>query len=227
MRLEDIWSAAVGVPSPGKIVCVGLNYRQHAAEGGDKLPSAPLLFGKFANTVCGHDDPIVLPRHSSHVDAEAELAVVIGERCHAVRPGHALDVIAGYTCANDVSARDFQFSDGQWLRAKGYDTFCPLGPEIVPVDELGAAEDLRVRQLLNGEVLQDQSTSELVFDVPALIAYISGVMTLQPGDVICTGTPAGVGYFREPKVALAPGDRVTIEVERVGTLTNTVVAADD
>ena len=225
MSIKEMWHDAVGVPGPGKIVCVGLNYRDHASEGGDDLPPAPLLFGKFSNAACADGDAIVLPARSSHVDAEAELAAVVGRTCRDVSRDDAIDVLAGYTCANDVSARDFQFADGQWLRGKGYDTFCPLGPRIVPVSELGDARGLRVRQLLNGEVLQDATTDELIFDVRELIAYASAIMTLEPGDVLCTGTPAGVGYFRDPRVALAPGDEVVVEVEGVGTLRNPVVAA--
>jgi 2-keto-4-pentenoate hydratase/2-oxohepta-3-ene-1,7-dioic acid hydratase in catechol pathway len=213
------------IERPQKIVCVGLNYRDHAEEGGDALPTSPLLFAKFSNTVCGPDEPIVLPAESDHVDAEAELAVVIGERCHGVEAAAALEVIAGYTCANDVSARDLQFADGQWLRGKGFDTFCPLGPAIIPVSELGDASGLRVRQTLNGEVLQDSSTDQLIFGVRELVEFVSRVISLEPGDVICTGTPAGVGYFREPRVALAPGDNVAVEVEGVGMLSNPVTAA--
>jgi 5-carboxymethyl-2-hydroxymuconate isomerase len=224
MSTEEMWRGAVGVSGPGKIVCVGLNYRDHASEGGDELPPAPLLFGKFSNAVCADGEPIVLPAGSTHVDAEAELAAVIGTTCRNVSRDDAIDVLAGYTCANDVSARDFQFADGQWLRGKGYDTFCPLGPVIVPAAELGDARGLRVRQLLNGEVLQDATTDELIFDVRELVAYVSAVMTLEPGDVLCTGTPAGVGYFRDPRIALAPGDEVVVEVEGVGTLRNPVTA---
>jgi 2-keto-4-pentenoate hydratase/2-oxohepta-3-ene-1,7-dioic acid hydratase in catechol pathway len=224
MSLETVWTAATGVPRPGKIVCVGLNYRDHAQEGGDELPTAPLLFGKFSNAACGPGDAIVLPAQSEHVDAEAELAVVIGTPCREVSAGETLDVIAGYTCANDVSARDMQFADGQWLRGKGYDTFCPLGPAIVPPRELGDALGLRIRQTLNGRVLQDSSTDELIFGVHELVAYVSAVMSLEPGDVICTGTPSGVGYFREPRVALAPGDEVIVEIEGLGSLRNPVTA---
>ena len=219
--VQDVWEERFGRREP-KIVCVGLNYRAHAAEGGQDVPSAPILFAKFANTLCGDGDGIVLPPASGHVDAEAELAVVIGRRAHAVRREDAFDVVAGYCCANDVSERDAQFADGQWFRGKGYDTFCPVGPEIVELDD---PSDLRVVQRLNGQVLQDARTSSLIFDVPTLIEYISHVVTLEPGDLVLTGTPEGVGVVREPKIALLPGDVVEVEVEGIGVIRNPVVAA--
>jgi len=222
--IRDEWQRRFGVPGPGKIVCVGLNYHGHAAEQGVEVPGEPLLFGKFANAVVGPGDPIVLPPESNHVDAEAELAVVIGTRCRRVDAAAALDVVAGYTVANDVSARDLQFRDGQWLRAKSFDTFCPLLPSLVPPSELGDASGLRIVQRLNGDTLQDSTTSDLIFGVPALVAHISAVFTLDPGDVILTGTPSGVGIFRDPKVALAPGDQVEVEIERLGVLANPVAA---
>jgi 2-keto-4-pentenoate hydratase/2-oxohepta-3-ene-1,7-dioic acid hydratase in catechol pathway len=206
------------------VICVGLNYRDHAIEQRVELPSEPLLFGKFANAVCGHGDPIVLPAEVGHVDAEAELAVVIGRRARRVPVADALAAVAGYVCANDVSARDLQFKDGQWLRAKGFDTFCPLSHEVVPVDELGDASGLRVIQRLNDTVLQDSSTDQLVFGVRELVAHASTVFTLEPGDLLLTGTPAGVGVFRRPPVSLADGDVVEVEIERVGLLRNPVVA---
>jgi 2-keto-4-pentenoate hydratase/2-oxohepta-3-ene-1,7-dioic acid hydratase in catechol pathway len=204
---------------------VGLNYRDHADEGNVELPTEPLLFGKFSNCASGAGDPIVLPPASTHVDAEAELALVISRTARSVPADDALDVLLGYTCANDVSARNLQFGDGQWFRGKNFDGFCPLGPEIVPVSELGDASSVRVRQRLNGELLQDGTTRDLIFDVRTLIAFVSKVLTLERGDVICTGTPSGVGFYREPKVALAPGDQVEIEIEGVGVLANPV--ADD
>jgi 2-keto-4-pentenoate hydratase/2-oxohepta-3-ene-1,7-dioic acid hydratase in catechol pathway len=167
----------------------------------------------------------VLPAETTHVDAEAELAIIIGSQAKDVPRDDALDFVYGYTAANDVSARDLQFKDGQWFRGKGFDTFCPLLGDIVPVAEVGAAEDLRVTQRLNGELLQSESTRLLIFDVPSLVSFVSRVMTLVPGDVILTGTPKGVGYFREPKVALAPGDVVEVEVSGVGTLTNPVTGS--
>jgi 2-keto-4-pentenoate hydratase/2-oxohepta-3-ene-1,7-dioic acid hydratase in catechol pathway len=213
------WQSRFGRSEP-KIVCVGLNYSEHAAEGGRDLPKAPLLFGKFANALCGDGDPILLPDGIGHVDAEAELAVVIGRTAKDVSEDDAFDFVAGYTCANDVSARDQQFNDGQWLRGKGHDTFCPVGPQIV---ELADPTDIRVVQRLNGEVLQDSSTSNLIFKIPHLISYISQAMTLEPGDLILTGTPDGVGVFRDPKVTLAAGDVVEVEIEGVGVLRNEVV----
>ena len=207
-----------------KIICIGLNYRDHAEEQGAELPKEPLLFGKFPNALCGDGDVIVIPPEATHVDAEAELAVEIGRRARRVPPEHALDIVAGYRCANDVSARNLQYGDKQWLRGKSFDTFCPLGAELVPVDEIGDARDLRVVQRVNGEPIQDGNTRDLIFDVPRLVAHASTVFTLEPGDLILTGTPAGVGIFRTPPLSLQPGDVVEIEVERVGVLRNPVVA---
>lgn len=220
---RETWQARFGRRDP-KIVCVGLNYRDHAEEQGVELPKAPLLFGKFANALCGDGDRIVLPRGIGHVDAEAELAVVIGGTARDVDAADAFSVVAGYTCANDVSARDAQFGDGQWFRGKGYDGFCPVGPRIAGVDELDPA-DVHVVQRLNGDVLQDSRTRHLIFAVPDLVAYVSRVLTLEPGDLILTGTPDGVGVFRDPKVPLRPGDVVEVEVEGIGVLRNEVVAA--
>jgi 2-keto-4-pentenoate hydratase/2-oxohepta-3-ene-1,7-dioic acid hydratase in catechol pathway len=206
-----------------KIICVGRNYAEHAAELGDTPPEAPLLFGKFTNTLIGPGEPIVLPREATHVDAEAELAVEIGVRGRRIPEADALAHIRGYRCANDLSARNIQYSEAQWTRAKGFDTFCPLGTELVPVSELGDGSGLRIVQRLNGEVLQDGNTRDLLFSVPFLIAYISNTFTLEPGDLILTGTPPGVGWARDPKVSLAPGDVVDVEVEGIGTLSNPVV----
>jgi 2-keto-4-pentenoate hydratase/2-oxohepta-3-ene-1,7-dioic acid hydratase in catechol pathway len=205
-----------------KIICVGRNYAEHAAELGDDPPAEPLLFGKFDNTLIGPGAPIVLPPEATHVDAEAELAVEIGVGGHRIAEENALSHVRGYRCANDVSARNIQYSESQWARAKGFDTFCPLGDRLVPVSELGDGSGLRVVQRLNGEVLQDGSTSDLIFAVPFLVSYISAVFTLQPGDLILTGTPPGVGWAREPKVSLVHGDVVEVEVEGVGVLSNPV-----
>jgi 2-keto-4-pentenoate hydratase/2-oxohepta-3-ene-1,7-dioic acid hydratase in catechol pathway len=207
-----------------KIICVGRNYAEHAAELGDAPPEAPLLFGKFTNTLIGPGEPIVLPREATHVDAEAELAIEIGVRGRRIAESAALDHVRGYRCANDLSARNIQYTEAQWTRAKGFDTFCPLGTDLVPVAELGDGSGLRVVQRLNGEVLQDGNTRDLLFPVRFLIAYISNTFTLEPGDLILTGTPSGVGWAREPKLALAAGDIVEIEVEGIGTLSNPVVA---
>jgi 2-keto-4-pentenoate hydratase/2-oxohepta-3-ene-1,7-dioic acid hydratase in catechol pathway len=221
---ESEWQERFGRSEP-KVLCIGLNYSDHAGESGVEAPKSPLMFAKFANTICSDGDAIVLPPNIGHVDAEAELAVVIGEVARNVSYAGAYDVVAGYMCANDVSARDAQFGDGQWFRGKGYDTFCPLGPRFVAASELGDPSDLRVVQRLNGEVLQDSRTSNLIFDIPTLIAYATAVLTLLPGDLILTGTPDGVGVFREPKISLRPGDHVEVEVERIGVLSNPVVLA--
>jgi 2-keto-4-pentenoate hydratase/2-oxohepta-3-ene-1,7-dioic acid hydratase in catechol pathway len=205
-----------------KIICVGRNYAEHAAELGDEPPAAPLLFGKFENALIGPGDPIVLPPEATHVDAEAELCVEIGRGGRRIPEASALDHVRGYRCANDVSARNIQYSESQWLRAKGFDTFCPLGAELVPVSELGDGSGLRVMQRLNGEVLQDGNTSDLIFSVPYLVSYVSNAFTLEPGDVILTGTPAGVGWGRDPKVSLQAGDVVEVEVEGIGVLQNPV-----
>jgi 2,4-diketo-3-deoxy-L-fuconate hydrolase len=222
-NVREEWGARFGRSDP-KIICVGLNYRDHAGESSMELPKAPLLFGKFSNALCGDGDAIVLPDGVGHVDAEAELALVIGERANGVPAEKAFDVIAGYTCANDVSARDAQFGDGQWFRGKSMDTFCPVGPKIVDAGDFDPT-DVRVQQRLNGEVLQDSRTSYLIFDIPTLVAYISKAITLEPGDLILTGTPEGVGVFREPKVTMVPGDVVEVEVEGIGVLRNDVRAA--
>jgi 2-keto-4-pentenoate hydratase/2-oxohepta-3-ene-1,7-dioic acid hydratase in catechol pathway len=206
-----------------KIICVGRNYAEHAAELGDDPPTQPLLFGKFANTLIGPGDPIVLPPEATHVDAEAELAVEIGAGGRRIAEADALAHIRGYRCANDLSARNLQYSDGQWTRAKGFNTFCPLGDRLVPVSELGDGSGLRVVQRLNGAVLQDGSTSDLIFGVPFLVSYVSAVFTLEPGDLILTGTPPGVGWARDPKVSLTDGDVVEVEVEGIGALRNPVV----
>ena len=224
--LRREWEERFGRSEPGKIICVGLNYRDHAEEQGVDLPDEPLLFGKFANALCGPGDAIVLPREAEHVDAEAELAVVIGARARRLSGAEALDAVSGYACANDVSARNLQFKDGQWLRGKSFDTFCPLGPRLVSKDELGDAGDLRILQRLNGEPLQDSRTSELIFGVPQLVAHASTVFTLEPGDLILTGTPSGVGIFRKPPIALEPGDQVEVEIEAIGILRNPVVGED-
>ena len=221
--LAPTWQKFFSLDRPGKIVCVGLNYYDHADESGMPAPTEPLLFGKFANTVVGPGQPIVLPPTSEHVDAEAELAVVIGATAHNVDRGSAMDYVFGFTVANDVSARDLQFRDGQWFRGKGFDTFCPVLPQIVPRGDVPDPHDLHVVQRVNGAVMQDASTHDLIFDIPTLVAFASTVMTLEPGDLILTGTPPGVGYFRDPRIALQPGDTVEVEIEGIGKLTNPVV----
>src|SRR5579862_7051945 len=187
-------------------------------------PAEPLLFGKFPNTLIGPGEAIVLPFEATHVDSEAELAVEIGRRGRRIAEADALDFVAGYRCANDVSARNLQYGDKQWTRGKGFDTFCPLGDRLVPVSELGDGSGLRVVQRLNGELFQDGNTADLVFSVRRLVSFASAVFTLEPGDLILTGTPPGVGYARTPRIALRPGDTVEVEVEGIGTLTNPVAA---
>ena len=209
-----------------KIICVGRNYADHAAELGDDPPTEPLIFGKFENTLIGPGEAIVLPPEATHVDSEAELAVEIGRRGHRISADDALDHIRGYRVANDVSARNIQYAESQWTRAKGFDTFCPLSTELVPVSELGKGNGLRVVQRLNGAVLQDGNTNDLIFDVPFLVAFVSRVFTLEPGDLILTGTPSGVGWARDPKVSMKAGDAVEVEVEGIGVLRNPVVAAE-
>jgi 2-keto-4-pentenoate hydratase/2-oxohepta-3-ene-1,7-dioic acid hydratase in catechol pathway len=220
---RDHWQAQFGRPEP-KIVCVGLNYSDHTGESKMEPPKAPLLFAKFANTLCGDGDPIVLPDGVGHVDGEAELAVVIGRTANGVAKDDALEFVEGWTCANDVSARDYQFGDGQWFRGKTLDTFCPVGPRVVPRDEVDVS-DVRIQQRLNGGTLQDSRTGLLIFDIPTLVSYVSQHLTLERGDLILTGTPEGVGVFREPKVTLADGDVVEIEIEGIGVLRNPVRAA--
>jgi 2-keto-4-pentenoate hydratase/2-oxohepta-3-ene-1,7-dioic acid hydratase in catechol pathway len=210
------------IERPEKIVCVGLNYRDHAEEQGTPLPQAPLLFAKWPNTLIGPGDPIVIPPVTEQVDYEAELGVVIGERVRGASVENALEAVRGYLCLNDVSARDLQFGDGQWTRGKSLDTFCPIGPELVPAASVPDPQALSIRAIVNGEVLQDSSTSNMIFTVAEIIAYVSRAITLEPGDLIATGTPAGVGAFRDPPIRLRPGDEVTIEIEGVGSLTNPV-----
>ena len=213
------------IERPEKIVCVGLNYRDHAEEQGVELPERPLLFAKWPNTLIGPGEPIVLPAISKKVDYEAELGVVIGERVRGVSVESALEAVRGYVCVNDVSGRDLQFSDGQWVRGKSLDTFCPVGPRLVPTAEVPDPQALRVRAILNGEVMQDSTTANMVFGVAEIVSFVSQAITLEPGDLIATGTPAGVGIFRDPQVLLQPGDEITIEIEGIGALTNPVVAA--
>ena len=211
------------IERPGKIVCVGLNYRDHAEEQGAELPTAPLLFAKWSTALIGPGDPIVIPPIVTKCDFEAELGVVIGERVKAASKENAFEAVHGYLCANDVSARDLQFGDGQWTRGKSPDTFCPVGP-MTPRDEIGDPHALRIRAIVSGEVLQDSTTANLIFGVDEVIAYASQTTTLEPGDLILTGTPAGVGVFRDPQRLLEPGDEVTIEIEGLASLTNPVVA---
>ena len=212
-----------GIPQPRVIWGVGLNYRDHADETGRPLPAAPTLFVKSPSSVIGDGDPIVIPPHVTQPDYEGELAVVIGERARDVPVDHALDVVAGVTIAHDVSSRDHQFTTGQWSWSKSFDTFCPLGPELVSLDEIDLASGLAIETRVSGDVLQSSNTSELVFTVPVLIAWISQGCTLEPGDVILTGTPGGVGAARTPPRWLVDGDVVEISIAGIGSLSNPVV----
>jgi len=211
---------------PSKILAIGRNYVDHAIEGGAAPPSAPLLFNKLPNSLSSHNAPIVLPKISEKVDYEAELAVVIGRRARRVSEAEALDHVFGYTLINDVSARDLQFGDGQWTRGKGLDTFAPLGPFITTRDEIADVQALKIEGRLNGEVMQSSNTGKMIFKVAYLVSYLSQGMTLEPGDVIATGTPEGVGVFRDPPVLLKAGDVYEVEIEGLGTLRNPVVAAE-
>jgi 2-keto-4-pentenoate hydratase/2-oxohepta-3-ene-1,7-dioic acid hydratase in catechol pathway len=212
---------------PAQILCIGLNYRKHAEETGAKTPERPILFVKGINTVQNPADPIEIPtKLASHeVDYECELAVVIGKPCKNVSRANALDYVLGYTCANDVSARDHQIKlgGGQWCRGKFFDTFAPLGPCLVTTDDIPNPNALKIATVLNGQRVQDWTTSDMIFDVPALIEYLSGSTTLVPGTVILTGTPQGVGMAAKPPLWLKAGDTVSIEIEKIGTLTNPVI----
>jgi 2-keto-4-pentenoate hydratase/2-oxohepta-3-ene-1,7-dioic acid hydratase in catechol pathway len=209
--------------NPSKILAVGLNYADHARESGVAAPEAPVFFAKLPNTLTGPGEPIVFrSADSTQVDYEAELAVVIGRRARDVPVADALDVVLGYTAANDVSARDAQFTDGQWIRGKSFDTFCPLGPQIVTVDEIGDVQTLRIVCRLNGKTLQDGTTKEMIHGVAAIVSYASRFLTLEPGDLLLTGTPPGVGFARTPAVFLQDGDAVEVEIQGLGVLRNHV-----
>ena len=213
------------VPRPRKLICVGLNYRDHAAESEMPIPEKPVIFSKYATAVVGPEQPVVLPPTSAKVDYEAELAVVIGRYTKHVRRERAFDHVLGYMNFNDVSARDFQFADGQWVRGKSCDTFAPMGPYIVTTDEVPDPHKLPIKFRLNGQTLQDSNTDQLIFGVPELIAFLSETITLEPGDVIATGTPPGVGFARKPPVFLKDGDLMEVEIAGLGTLTNPVTSA--
>jgi 2-keto-4-pentenoate hydratase/2-oxohepta-3-ene-1,7-dioic acid hydratase in catechol pathway len=213
--------------SPPNILAIGLNYRRHAQEGGSPIPERPMLFLKSTTSLQNPGDPIEVPVKlpSTEVDFECELAVVIGKRCRNVSREEALDYVLGYTCANDVSARDWQnrWGGGQFCQGKSFDTFCPLGPALVTKDEIPDPNQLGIKTILNGQEMQNWNTNDMIFDVPTLIAFLSGSKTLLPGTVILTGTPHGVGGARKPPVFLREGDTVTIEIEKIGALTNPVV----
>lgn len=210
---------------PQKIVCIGLNYRDHAEEQGVELPSRPLLFAKWPNTLIASGEPIRVPSICKKPDYEAELGVVIGRKASGVSKDDALDFVRGYVIANDVSGRDLQFSDRQWVRGKSLDTFLPVS-ELIPAAEVPDPQTLPIRAILNGETMQDSNTSNQVFGVAEVISFVSQAITLVPGDLIITGTPAGVGAFRKPPVWLQDGDEITIEIDGLGSITNPVVAAN-
>ena len=214
--------------APATIICIGLNYAKHAAEGGKPPPERPVWFMKLPGAVQNPGDPIILPAHqpTEKADYEAELAIVLSRECRNATRENALSFVLGYTCANDVSARDWQrdWSGGQWNHAKSFDTFCPLGPVLVTPDELPNPNALRIRSILNGTVMQDSNTSDMIFDVPAIIAFLSADKTLPAGTLILTGTPEGVGFARKPPVWLKPGDTIAVEIEGIGTLSNPVVS---
>jgi 2-keto-4-pentenoate hydratase/2-oxohepta-3-ene-1,7-dioic acid hydratase in catechol pathway len=210
------------LPRPGKIICVGLNYRDHCREQGIEPPAYPMLFAKFANAVANPGDAVVRPRATEKLDLECELGVVIGRRLSQAERGDALAAVFGYTIVNDVTMRDLQREDRQWLRAKGSDGFAPIGPVVVTADELGATA-LAMRSTVNGETWQDSTTAEMVFDVPTVVAFISRTITLEPGDIIATGTPAGVGHYQRPPRYLKDGDVMRCEIDGIGALENAVV----
>jgi len=212
------------IPNPSKIICIGMNYADHASEQNKPLPEKPLLFAKAPTALCGPEDDIVLPASEEKPDVEAELAVVIGKRARHLATADWQDVVAGYMCFNDVSGRAAQYGDRQWFRGKSYDTFAPCGPYLVTRDEVMDPHVLSIGTHVNDFVLQDSNTSNLVFRIPELLAYISASMTLMPGDILATGTPAGVGVFRDPPRFLKAGDRVTVSIEGLGRLRNHVVA---
>ncbi len=208
------------LPKPPKFICIGLNYRDHAIESGLPIPATPTVFAKYSNAVIGPGDTIQIPQVSQEVDYEAELAFVIGRRGKHVAPAQWKDCVFGYTMVNDVSARDFQRATSQWVIGKTFDTFAPMGPELVSADEIPDPHNLRISCEVNGRVLQDSSTSQLIFRIPELVAYLSQVMTLEPGDIVSTGTPSGVGFARKPPIFLQPGDEVVVKVEGLGELRN-------
>jgi 2-keto-4-pentenoate hydratase/2-oxohepta-3-ene-1,7-dioic acid hydratase in catechol pathway len=219
--LLDATELLAPVPRPGKVVAIGRNYREHVDEEGADRPAAPLIFAKWPSSVVGHGADIRWdPELATQVDYEAELAVVIGRPARRVSEGEALDYVLGYTCLNDVSARDIQFGDGQWVRGKSLDTFCPMGPALVTADEIPDPQRLAISCRLRGSVVQEASTAQMYFGVAAIVSYCSQSFRLEPGDVIATGTPGGVGIFRDPPTLLGDGDEVSVEIEGIGRLVN-------
>ena len=222
----ETWDVRLGPPvaRPSKLICLGKNYAEHAREGHFEPPEQPLLFAKAPSALNGPNDPVVLPRSSGQVDWEVELALVIGREGKRIQPEQAFDFIAGYTIMNDVSGREAQFGDGQWFRGKSFDTFAPMGPALVTPDEIADIADLQLTASVDGHVMQTGCTADLIFDIPYLLRYISEDITLLPGDVISTGTPAGVGIFRDPPITLEAGNVVTCRIDQLGALVNPVVA---
>jgi 2-keto-4-pentenoate hydratase/2-oxohepta-3-ene-1,7-dioic acid hydratase in catechol pathway len=215
-------SLSAPIKNPGKIVALGLNYKDHIQETGRETPDFPVVFAKFSSSIIGPGDVILIPDISKKIDWEVELGVVIGRVCKDVQEDNALSYVAGYTIVHDVSARDLQERDGQWIRAKSLDTFCPMGPCITTTDEIGDASNLDMHTKVNGEIKQKSSTSNLLFGVPAIVSYLSKSFTLEPGDIIATGTPSGVGFTRDPPEFLQPGDEVELFIEGIGKLVNHV-----
>jgi 2-keto-4-pentenoate hydratase/2-oxohepta-3-ene-1,7-dioic acid hydratase in catechol pathway len=209
---------------PSKIICLGLNYLDHNEESGFEKPQRPLLFSKTPNALTGPFDPIRLPQSCDQIDWEVELAVVIGRAGKRIAAEDALDYVAGFSVLNDVSGRQAQFSDSQWFRGKSFDTFAPMGPALVTLDEIGNFQNLKLTARVNGKIMQDGNSADMIFDIPTIIAFISQDITLWPGDIISTGTPSGVGIFRDPPVLLKAGDLVECRVENVGAIRNTVEA---
>ena len=214
------------VAQPSKIICVGKNYAEHAREGGFDQPESPILFSKTPNSLNGPHDAIRMPRSSRQVDWEVELAVIVGKKAKRIAAEEAFDYIAGFSVMNDVSGRDAQFGDGQWFRGKSFDTFAPLGPALVTLDEAGDVGNLDLAATVNGDVMQEGNTRDLIFSIPFLMAYISQDITLLPGDILSTGTPSGVGIFRDPPIVLKPGDVVECRVDGIGSIANVVEASD-
>lgn len=223
LRLDEVTLRPV-IPHPRKIICLGLNYREHVAEGVFEVPEYPVLFVKFADSLVGAGEPVIAPPESEAVDYEAELAFVIGRAVRRVAAAEALTAVAGYTAANDVTMRDYQYRTHQWLQGKAWARATPLGPFLVTPDEVGDPHALDIALTLNGERMQSANTRQLIFDIPTIVATISEFIPLAPGDVVLTGTPSGVGYRREPRVVLRGGDRLVVEIERVGRLESPVVA---
>ncbi len=213
------------VPAGARVLCLGLNYRAHAAESGAEPPSRPTVFGRFTSTLCCDGDPVAVPPAEGRLDWEAELVAVLGAGLRSASPAEAQRAVLGFTCGNDLSARGFQMATSQWTLGKNTPGSAPIGPEVVTADELGDHTKLHIGCTVNGAVMQSASTADMIFGVAESLAYISGAMDLHPGDLLFTGTPEGVGFTREPPVFLVPGDTVTVEIEGIGTLTNTIVGA--